>query len=97
MKRWGTILLCLTLVVSGCKEDDPEECTDTIPTINPNATAYDLVIPPFFPPMPIPGDNPLTVEGVELGRHLFWEPLLSGNNAMSVSYTHLTLPTICSV
>ena len=88
MKRWGTILLCLTLAVTGCKEDDPEECTDTIPTINPNATAYDLVIPPFFPPMPIPGDNPLTVEGVELGRHLFWEPLLSGNNAMSCGTCH---------
>jgi cytochrome c peroxidase len=36
----------------------------------------------------IPKSNPLTVEGVRLGRMLFYDPLLSGNNKMSCSSCH---------
>ncbi|MCB0479479.1 MAG: cytochrome-c peroxidase, partial [Crocinitomicaceae bacterium] len=32
--------------------------------------------------------NPMTVEGVALGRKLFWEPMLSGNNTMSCGTCH---------
>lgn len=38
--------------------------------------------------MPIPEDNPMTVEGVELGRKLFYEELLSGDNTMSCASCH---------
>ncbi|MBX2979644.1 MAG: c-type cytochrome [Flavobacteriales bacterium] len=54
-----------------------------------NPTPYALEIPPNFPPMPIPADNPITVEGVLLGRHLFYEKRLSGNNTMSCATCHL--------
>lgn len=54
-----------------------------------NPTPYDLEIPPFFPPMDIPADNPLTEEGVRLGRMLFWETRLSENNSMSCGTCHL--------
>ena len=37
----------------------------------------------------IPQDNPLTQEGVELGRHLFYDPLLSGNNQVSCATCHI--------
>lgn len=57
--------------------------------VNPKATAYPLEIPPFFPPMDIPTDNPLTKEAVALGRHLFWDPILSGDNSMSCATCHL--------
>ena len=36
----------------------------------------------------IPNDNPLTIEGVELGRFLFYDPILSGNNEQSCSSCH---------
>jgi cytochrome c peroxidase len=39
--------------------------------------------------MDIPADNPLTVEGVELGRLLFWEKRLSEDNSMSCGSCHL--------
>lgn len=55
----------------------------------PVQTPYPLVIPPFFPPMDIPANNPLTVEGVNLGRYLFWEKKLSGNNTMSCGTCHM--------
>jgi cytochrome c peroxidase len=62
----------------------------THPSVDPpQATPYPLVIPPFFPPMDIPASNPLTVEGVNLGRYLFWEKKLSGNNLMSCGTCHL--------
>lgn len=52
------------------------------------ATPYSLKLPSYFPPMPVPTDNPLTVEGVALGRRLFYEPLLSGNNTQSCASCH---------
>ena len=50
---------------------------------------YDLVVPDNFPTMEIPLDNPLTVAGVELGRHLFYDPILSVDSSMSCSICHL--------
>ncbi|MEM8659112.1 MAG: cytochrome-c peroxidase, partial [Pseudomonadota bacterium] len=43
---------------------------------------------PLGPP-PIPADNPQTPEKVALGEKLFFDPLLSGNNAMPCSACHL--------
>ena len=37
----------------------------------------------------LPKENPLTVEGVRLGRLLFYDPLLSSNNEMSCGTCHL--------
>jgi cytochrome c peroxidase len=36
----------------------------------------------------IPADNPLTEEKVELGRHLFYEPMLSGNSTIACATCH---------
>lgn len=74
--------LFLTLVVSSCNED----CDDTY-----DPTPYDLNIPPGLPPMEqfIPADNPMTVEGVALGRKLFYEPMLSDDNSQSCSSCHV--------
>jgi cytochrome c peroxidase len=51
-------------------------------------TPYPLVTPANFPPMVIPADNPITVKGVELGRYLFYEERLSGDNTQSCSSCH---------
>jgi cytochrome c peroxidase len=37
----------------------------------------------------VPQDNPLTQESVELGRRLFYDPRLSGNNTVSCSTCHM--------
>jgi cytochrome c peroxidase len=52
-------------------------------------TPYDLKIPANFPKMNIPVDNPLTTEGVQLGRFLFYDKLLSSNGTMSCASCHL--------
>jgi len=63
------------------------------PDINPKKeypapTPVTLAAKPFFPPAVIPADNPLTVEGIELGRHLFYETKLSGDNTQSCASCH---------
>lgn len=42
-----------------------------------------------LPKMDIPADNPLTEDGIELGRFLFYDPLLSGNETMACADCHL--------
>lgn len=44
---------------------------------------------PFvFGQFTVPASNPLTKESVELGRRLFYDPLLSGNNLVSCASCH---------
>ncbi|MCB2377848.1 cytochrome-c peroxidase [Hymenobacter sp. BT635] len=53
------------------------------------ATPYQLVLPKGFPQdVKIPASNPLTQEGVALGRMLFYEPRLSRNNTLSCGSCH---------
>jgi cytochrome c peroxidase len=75
----------IAVTVSACKKDDIEE-DDEIP--ESTTTPYNLVIPAGFPAMNIPIDNALTVEGVALGRKLFYDPILSSNNLVSCSSCH---------
>lgn len=63
----------------GCKKDK---------AVNLEPTPYVLTVPSHFPNMPIPADNPMTEEGVELGRFLFYETKLSGDNSMSCASCH---------
>lgn len=47
-------------------------------------TPYNLVIPKHFPTdLNIPADNPLTVEGVALGKALFSDPIIRGYTGTS--------------
>ena len=82
--RWIAAVFALWALTPGCDcgPIDPVE-----PVWEP--TPYALEIPPFFPPMDIPEDNPLTEEGVQLGRMLFWETRLSETNTMSCGTCHL--------
>lgn len=42
----------------------------------------------YFPTMPVATDNPVTVEGVELGRMLFHDPILSADSSRSCASCH---------
>lgn len=53
-----------------------------------NPTPYVLKIPSHFPEMPIPSDNPMTREGVFLGRMLFYETSLSLDYSISCGSCH---------
>ena len=56
----------------------------------PEPTAIkDFSAPFVFGRFSLPADNPLTEEAFELGRRLFYDPILSGTNEMSCSSCHL--------
>ncbi len=42
----------------------------------------------FFPKMPLPESNPVTKEGVALGRFLFYDPILSADSTLSCASCH---------
>lgn len=54
-----------------------------------NPTYVTLEVPDNFPPLEIPQENPLTEEGILLGRHLFWDTKLSGDNSLACASCHL--------
>jgi cytochrome c peroxidase len=54
----------------------------------PAATPLTVSLPAYFPEMPNPADNPLTVEGVALGRRLFYDKILSADSSLSCGGCH---------
>ena len=49
---------------------------------------YAWNIPEGFPRPPVPERNPMTTAKVELGRHLFYDPRLSGNGEQACASCH---------
>jgi len=49
----------------------------------------DFSAPFVFGRFSVPPDNPLTEEAFTLGRHLFYDPILSGNNEVSCASCHM--------
>ncbi|MCF8368716.1 MAG: hypothetical protein K9G76_06710 [Bacteroidales bacterium] len=79
--------LLLVFILPSCNKEDPKP----VPF---KPTTYSLTIPPGFPTqLNIPEDNPMTVEGIELGRYLFYDTRLAGRanegKYMSCSSCHI--------
>ncbi|MBL0309773.1 MAG: cytochrome-c peroxidase [Bacteroidetes bacterium] len=74
---FSLLLLGLTFAVSCNKEPTPP--TDLHPV--------SLTYPKYIPPPNLSADNPLTEEGIALGRKLYYDPILS-NNGKSCSSCH---------
>lgn len=82
--------LVLALSILACK-DMPNNNPDPgdLEYIPYNPQPYTIVKPSFFPNVPVPADNPMTMDAVQLGRRLFYDPLLSADSTMSCSSCHL--------
>lgn len=81
-------LLPFLLLLTACR-DDPGNSGENEVIAGPyDPQPYVLEVPSHFPAPFIPEDNPMTVEGVELGRQLFYEKRLSANNSMSCGSCH---------
>jgi cytochrome c peroxidase len=88
-RRTIHLLALLSIVVVGlqaCRHDTDDPVPEVIaPSFG---TPLEVIIPANFPAMPIPPNNPFTVEGVDLGRFLFYDERLSGNNTQSCGSCH---------
>lgn len=74
----------LVLALSRCQ---PDQTIVEVHT-NPQATPYTLEVPKGFPTPNIPANNPMTEEGIKLGRFLFYEKKLSGDLTQSCGSCH---------
>lgn len=54
----------------------------------PQPAAYDWQLPPGFPEPRVPADNPMSAVKVELGRRLFYDTRLSGNQTFACANCH---------
>jgi len=77
----GVIIFPFVLINNGCKKENPID-TSGFPT------AFLFLTPSNLPEVSIPENNPMTVEGIALGRKLFYDPILSGTNTLSCGSCH---------
>ena len=64
-----------------CSSDDSQ--------VKYNPTPYEINTSYAFPDMNIPSDNPMTYEGVFLGKKLFYDNILSSDNSISCASCHI--------
>jgi cytochrome c peroxidase len=85
MKNIIYLALLGTLFVVGCNDDDgPDITADYDPT--PYVLDYD-----YFPPPMLAADNPLTIAGVELGKKIFHEKMVSKDGSQSCATCHVQI------
>ncbi len=82
----GKLVLVLSILftVISCRKDPSINNGNTTPyTID-----YPEILAKYLPDINVPDDNPMTVEGVELGRLLFFDERLSGDNTQACASCH---------
>lgn len=77
----SVVYMTALFAIVSCSKDGPQVSDVPTPMV--------LDTPPGFPEVPVREDNPFTVESVELGRLLFNDTRLSGNNTMSCASCHI--------
>ena len=81
------IILMVAVCFFSCKDDNDDE--NSVDTIVYEQTPFIFDLPTGVSPPNIPADNPMTTQGVELGRMLFYDPILSGDNTMACASCHV--------
>ncbi len=79
------LFLC-AITLSCCEEESSAIDLTSIPY---NPVSYEFTVPDGFPILEIPEDNPTTIDGVALGRHLFYDSLLSVDSTVACATCHL--------
>lgn len=77
-------ILILAIIISACVKEHKNALPETY-----HSKPFTLEEPAYFVKMVIPDVNGLTVEGVELGRRLFYDPILSIDSTQSCSSCHI--------
>lgn len=92
MLKTRIFILAILCFLISCKREEAQDApepivpVDTVSVFKP--TPYSLKIPYGFPALTIPANNPLTVEGVALGKKLFHDNILSADNSISCGSCH---------
>ncbi len=96
MKNCYLLILLFALTSACCNDEMPDDENPTgggsigtdLTGIEYAPMPYDFPTPMFFPEPNLPANNPLTEQGIELGRRLFYDPILSADSTMSCGTCH---------
>lgn len=88
MKKLNTFYILAIIVMIGSVFSIVSSCVPESKCDPELATPFNLTLPFRFPEMNLPTDNPMTEEGVELGRFLFYDTTLSINHQVSCGSCH---------
>ena len=80
MKKKLITIFIFLIILWSCKDDPPANSGF-------KTTPYIIEVPKYFPEIKFNPQNPMTVEGFELGRKLYYDPILS-NDGRSCSSCH---------
>ena len=88
VKIFGFLISIGLLGFMSCESDSPTPIDETedAPYVT---TPYEVETPLGFPRMIIPDDNPMTVEGVALGRMLFYDKIMDKDSARTCASCHI--------
>ena len=93
--RYKVLIYIIPIVVLGvvwaCDKDPasiPAIDEDDLTSIPFEPTPYSLSIAVDYPKMYIPANNPMTREGIKLGRKLFYDPIMSRDSTISCGSCH---------
>jgi cytochrome c peroxidase len=81
MKKFIIFQLLGSILFLGACQEQKQELPQPAVSLLP-------VLPSYFPPMPQPAHNPMTVEGITLGRMLFYDKNLSRDGSLSCASCH---------
>lgn len=88
----AALFTALVLAFSACQKDEPGNpiapAEDGLIDAPYDPQPYEIEVPEWFPKPILPAGNPLTVEGIALGRRLFFDPILSSDSTQSCSTCH---------
>ncbi len=85
-------MFLLFIGVGACEKEPaevPDVDEDDLTAIPYEPTPYTLSVAVNYPKMNIPASNPMTREGIALGRRLFYDPIMSRDSTISCGSCHL--------
>lgn len=86
--RIVSIAICLLIYAISCDYDPNDMDSGSLLNIPYNPEAVTISIPSTYPNLDIPLDNLMTKDGIQLGRKLFFDPILSRDSTLSCSSCH---------
>lgn len=87
--RRSLAVLFVFLIIYACDYDPSETDPGRLDQITYSPISVATPTVPAYPAMDIPEDNPLTEAGVQLGRKLFFDPILSKDSTQACASCHL--------
>ena len=79
----------MSCTIMACECEEPgDNLGRSLMDIDFSPNAYFPEVPPEFPAIELPDNNDLTIEKIELGQHLFFDPILSADSTMACASCH---------